>query len=184
MLYADPVLHQHFIGLTDLVEGSTQVSNISDVFLLVENRLLREALTRFLSRENDIRIVGTSPYSPAIDREIISAHPHIVLLDCRGFSLSNATVIAPLRAANDNLRFVLVDMDPDETTFMEAVSVGVVGYMLKDASASEIVSTIRSVMVGGAACPASLSIVLFRFIAQQRSAQLEHRRTTSEPEAA
>lgn len=166
MLYADPVLPQHFIGLTDLVERSTQVSNISDVFLLVENRLLREALTRFLSRENDIRIVGTSPYSPAIDREIISAHPHIVLLDSRGFSLSNATVIVALRAANDNLRLVLVDMDPGEITFLEAASAGVVGFILKDASALEIVSTIRSV------------------IAQQRSAQLEHRRTTSEPKAA
>lgn len=160
------------------------MSNISNVFLLVENRLLREALIRFLSRENDIRIVGTSAYSPAIDREIISAHPHIVLLDSRGFSLSHATVIAALRGANENPRFVLVDMDPDETTFLEAVSAGVVGYMMKDASALEVVSTIRSVMAGGAACPESLSIVLFRFVAPQRSAQPEHCRTTSEPEAA
>ena len=31
-----------------------------DVFLLSENRLLREALARVLVRKNDIRIVGTA----------------------------------------------------------------------------------------------------------------------------
>lgn len=124
------------------------MTKITEVFLLVEHRLLREGLIRLLSRTNDIRIVGASAYSPDIDREITSVHPHIVLLDSKGFSLSRATVISALRATNENLRFVLVGMDPDKTTLLQADTAGVVGYVLQDASALEVVSTIRAVMAG------------------------------------
>lgn len=124
------------------------MSEITKVFLLAENRLLREALIRLLSRTNDIRIVGASAYSPDIDREIISAHPQIVLLDSKGFSLSRTAVIFALRAANENLRLVLVSVGSDETKLLQADRAGVVGYVLKDASALEVVSTIRAVVAG------------------------------------
>ena len=124
------------------------MSEITKVFLLAENRLLREALIRLLSRTNDIRIVGASAYSPDIDREIISAHPQIVLLDSKGFSLSRTTGIFALRAANENLRFVLVSMGSDETKLLQDDRAGVVAYVFKDAPALEVVSTIRAVVVG------------------------------------
>ena len=36
------------------------------VFILAENRLLREALTRILSKKSDIRVVGASAFSPDV----------------------------------------------------------------------------------------------------------------------
>lgn len=124
------------------------MTNIIEVFLLAENRLLREALIRLLSRTNDIRIVGASAYSPDIDREIISARPHIVLVDSTGFGLSGATLISALRIANENLRFILVGVDPHQTTLLQPDHAVVVGCVLKDASALEVVSTIRAVVAG------------------------------------
>jgi DNA-binding NarL/FixJ family response regulator len=61
----------------------------------------------------------------------------------------------------------MVDMDPDESTFLRAVREGVVGYVLKDASAMEVAATIRAVAAGDAVCPARLSMTLFRSVAQQ-----------------
>ena len=46
---------------------------IAEVFLLAENRLLREALVRLLAKKNDVRVVGANPYSPAVHEEIIAA---------------------------------------------------------------------------------------------------------------
>jgi len=145
---------------------------MTDVFLLAENRLLREALIRLLGRRNEVRVVGASAYSPEVSQRITAARPQIVLLDSHGLSSAHATLLPTIRAAIRNLRVVMVDMDPDENTFLRAVRAGVVGYVLKDASALEVASTIRAVVAGEAVCPPSLCLVLFRVVAEQLSASL------------
>lgn len=140
---------------------------LAEVYLLAENRLLREALIRLLSKSNELRIVGSNAYSPAVHHEIIAAHPQIILLDSSGMGSSNTTLISTLRTAIRNLRIVMVDMDPNEGTFLAAIRAGVVGYVLKDASAVEVAATIRAVVSGKAVCPPSLCMALFRSIGQQ-----------------
>jgi len=56
-------------------------------------------------------------------------------------------------------------MEPDEELFMAAVRSGVMGYLLKDASASELVAAVRAVYRGEAVCPPQLCSTLFRFVA-------------------
>lgn len=140
---------------------------VAEVFLLAENRLLREALIRLLSKRGEVRVVGANSYSPQVHHEIIAARPQILLLDSNGLVFSNATFISNLRGAIKNLRIVMVDMDPDETLFLGAIRAGVVGYVLKDATAMEVASTISAVAGGQAVCPPSLCMAMFRCIAQQ-----------------
>ena len=142
---------------------------VAEVFLLAENRLLREALMRLLSKRNEVRIVGANSYSPSVHHEIIAARPQIILLDSSGLAFSKSTLISTLRAAIRNLRIVMVDMDSNEELFLGAVRAGIVGYVLKDASASEVAATIVAVATGKAVCPPSLCMVLFRCITQQAS---------------
>jgi DNA-binding NarL/FixJ family response regulator len=140
---------------------------VAEVFLLAENRLLREALIRLLGKRSEVRVVGANSYSPQVHHEIIAARPQILLLDSNGLVFSNATFIGTLRSAIKNLRIVMVDMDPDENLFLGAIRAGVVGYVLKDATALEVASTISAVATGQAVCPPSLCLTLFRCIAQQ-----------------
>ena len=140
-----------------------------EVFLLAENRLLREALIRLLGKKNEVRVAGASAYSSTNYEEITAVQPHILLLDSNGLSSANITLVSSLQATIRNLRVVMIDMDPDAGTFLKAVRAGVVGYVLKDASALEVAATIRAVAAGEAVCPQSLCIALFRSIAQQPS---------------
>jgi DNA-binding NarL/FixJ family response regulator len=143
---------------------------VADVFLLAENRLLREALIRLLAKRSDIRVVGANPYSPSVHEEIVATGPNIIVLDSSGLVFSSARLIPTLHAAIPDLRVVMVDMDPDENLFLRAVREGVVGYVLKDASAMEVAATIRAVAAGEAVCAAPLSMTLFRSVAQQGTA--------------
>jgi DNA-binding NarL/FixJ family response regulator len=140
---------------------------VSEVFLLAENRLLREALIRLLSKNTDLRIVGANAYSPSVHHEIIALRPQIILLDSSGPIASRSTLIGNLRSALRHLRIVMVDMDPDEEVFLSAIRAGVIGYVLKDASALEVAAAIGEVAVGKAVCPPSLCSLLFRLIVQQ-----------------
>lgn len=139
----------------------------AEVYLLAENRLLREALIRLLGKKSEVRVVGASAYSATVHREIIALHPQIILMDSSGLESSRSTLLATLRSAMRNLRIVLVDMDPDDDTFLEAVRAGIVGYVLKNASAEEVATAIHAVAGGKAVCPPSLCMLLFRCVMQQ-----------------
>jgi len=55
----------------------------------------------------------------------------------------------------------------NESTFLTAVRAGVSGYLLNDASATELIATIRAVTRGEAVCPPLLCSALFRVVAQR-----------------
>src|SRR4051812_13173794 len=143
------------------------VQPIVDVFVLAENRLLREALLRVLAKKNEFCVVGANSYSSDVHHEILLRGPGIIVLDSSGLTHSDARLIPFLVSSIAGVKIVMVDMDSDEETFLRAIREGVLGYVLKDASAVELAATIRSVAAGEAVCPPSLSVTLFRFASQQ-----------------
>ncbi|MGA8489266.1 MAG: response regulator transcription factor [Terriglobales bacterium] len=137
------------------------------VFILAENRLLREALTRILSKKSDIRVVGASAFSPDVVAQICSASPDVLLSDSAAVALSDLRLISEVRAAIPGLKVVMIGMDADRETFLRAVQDGIVGFMLKDASAMEVAAAVRSVANHEAVCPPSLCMALFERVANQ-----------------
>src|SRR5438552_1412704 len=59
----------------------TTSETIVKVFLLTDNRRLREALTRVLSRTEDIRVVGSSSVTSEVLDWVADSQPDILLLD-------------------------------------------------------------------------------------------------------
>ncbi len=140
---------------------------VVDVFVLAENRLLREALLRVLAKQAEVRVVGATSYSTDIDELIASTAPGIIVLDSSCLTHRDARLISELRISIPNVKLVMVDMDADEEVFLRTIREGVVGYVLKDASAAELSATIRAVAAGEAVCPPSLSAALVRCASQQ-----------------
>ena len=141
------------------------------VYLLAENRLLRDALIRILSKKKEVRVVGANTYSPTVHREIIAANPQIIVMDSYTLEPARPALIATLRTAIRNLRIVMVDMDSEVDTFLSAIRSGVVGYVLKNASALEVEAAINAVAAGKAVCPSSLCMALFRYVMEQPATQ-------------
>ena len=147
---------------------SNPPGNGTPVFVLAENRLMREALVRLLSKKDDIRIVGSESYSPQFLQQILSTGPHVVVLDSVSKALSQDRVVRRLHEACPEIGVVMVGMEADEGVFLRLVREGVLGYVLTDASAVEVWRAIRDVAAGEAVCPPSLSVALFRFAAQSQ----------------
>jgi DNA-binding NarL/FixJ family response regulator len=57
-------------------------------------------------------------------------------------------------------------MEAKEENFFQSVREGAAGYVLRDASAAEVLGAIRSVAAGEAVCPACFSTTLFRCASQ------------------
>lgn len=139
--------------------------DVVQVFILAENRLLREALARILNKKNDIRVVGASAFAPDIVQQIVAAATHVLLCDSATVALSELRLVPEVRAAQPDLKVVMVGMEAEPGTFLKAVRDGIVGYVLKDASAMEVAACVRSVANGEAVCPPVLCMTLFEQLA-------------------
>jgi DNA-binding NarL/FixJ family response regulator len=134
------------------------------VFLLADNRLLREALLRILSKRDDIRVVGAGSYAPYTLEQIFSTRASVVVLDSVSPVLAEPGVVRQLHQMAPAIKVVMVGMESEEAVLLRVIQAGVVGYVLKDASAVEVARTIRAVAAGEAVCPAALSLALFQWV--------------------
>lgn len=136
-----------------------------DVFLLAENRLLRDLFARLLAGKNDIHVVGAAASSSQTVVEVVAANPDVVLCDSLATALSTDGLLVELRRHVPNAKILMFGMDCDPEKFLIAVHHGVTGYVLKDASAAEVACAIRAVAHGESVCPPTLCRVLFDHIA-------------------
>src|SRR5713101_5334863 len=138
------------------------------IFLLIENRLLRESLARLFRKRADLSVVGQASLT---DTAMGSANdvPCDILLMDRFLEAPSITLSLPRNGQPDSDRkqIVLIGMDENEAQFLAAVRAGVAGYLLKDASAGDVVSAVRAVARGEAVCPPRLCRSLFHTLARQ-----------------
>jgi DNA-binding NarL/FixJ family response regulator len=145
-------------------------NGVASVFMVAGSRLLRETLTRLLKRKGAGNICGVSPSLPGVASSIADSGADVLILDSAAARLSEFALISEIRALAPNIKVVLIDMEDDPEVFLECVRAGAVGYVLKDASACEIVSAIQAITHGEAICPAQLCMHLFRAVSGQRNA--------------
>lgn len=143
---------------------------VAAVFLLAENRLLREALLRILSKKDDIHIVGAGAFVAGVLEQIASSGANVLVLDSLSPLLPEHGLVHRLHHMNPAIGIVMVGMDAEKSVFLRVVQAGALGYVLKDASALEVARTIRAVAAGEAVCPAALSVALFQWVAKHKPA--------------
>jgi DNA-binding NarL/FixJ family response regulator len=143
-----------------------------NVYLLAENRLLRDTLARLLRKRSEINVVGVSRSSETVRDEILASRCDVVLTD----SFQNAVDSLFSDDCVDlesTVKVLLFGMNDDPEVFIKAVQFGVCGYLLKEASAAEIVSAVRAAARGEATCPPHLSMALIQYLSKRRQEKLD-----------
>jgi two-component system, NarL family, nitrate/nitrite response regulator NarL len=134
-------------------------------FLMIENRLLREALVRLFRKRPDLMVVAQASPTDETPLGLVETQCNVLV----GDSLVSSRLPAGFSAKGGmpaGIKIILIGMEPDEEQFMAAVRSGATGYLLQDASASDVVAAVRAVFRGEAVCPPQLVSTLFRFVAQ------------------
>src|SRR6266436_9552234 len=134
------------------------------VFLMMKNRLLREALIRLLRKRSDLVVVGYDEPAVATSYRVPESPFDVLLIDSFQTTCPGAKIVRET-GGKAAYKALLIGMEPDEELFMAAVRSGAMGYLLKDASASDLVAAVRAVYRGEAVCPPQLCSGLFRFVA-------------------
>jgi two-component system, NarL family, nitrate/nitrite response regulator NarL len=133
------------------------------VFVAAENRLLREALARVLTKGGCVEVIATDSAAPFHTDALLDARPDILLLTSRGSLQEDLSAIQQVRAASPAVRILLIGMAKDDREFLQCVRAGISGYLLRDASAGEVLQSVQAIHAGEAVCPGALCAALFRY---------------------
>jgi two-component system response regulator DevR len=145
------------------------VSAQINILLLAQNRLLLEALTRTLRKRAEFSVVHATAYSPVSVGLIDDSGCDVLLVDSSVTDAFGFQLVKEILATLSGLKVLMIGMEEDEETFLQAVTAGAVGYVLKDASALDVVAAIRAISRGEAVCPPRLCRSLFRYVAGTRT---------------
>src|ERR1700730_4589777 len=137
------------------------------LFLLVENRLLREALAGIVRKQSDFCVVGVDRYTPSMERQFVESKCYILVADHATAAVFPSNFVPDTLALAPDMKIVLLGMEDDPQIFLQAVRAGVSGYLLGDASAEETLTAVRRVANGEAVCPPRLCFHLFQFVARE-----------------
>ncbi len=142
-----------------------QLYSPAKLYVVAENRLLRETLVRLFRKRSEISIVGDTCCSDSAIEDIASAKSDLLLLDCFETKHTSDEWLADLQETAPEIKIILFGMDEAPDVFLRAVRRGVAGYVLKNASATDLLDAVRTVAQGEAVCPAKFCKVLFKTLA-------------------
>ncbi len=137
------------------------------VIVIDDNRLVREGLQALLDEQPDLKVVAAAEDRASGLRDLQEFTPHVVLVDAALDNGDGYGFVGVLRKTAPETKVIVMDLLPAPEDVIEFVKAGANGFVMKDATIDELVSTIRSVALGADVVPPALTGTLLSHIAQQ-----------------
>ena len=154
-------------SITEFSLDKVYVSARLKVFIVSENRLLRDMLARVFEQEQGLAVVGAARLCREAIEEISSTRPDVLLLNPPALATPDLNDLQRIRRRAPQLRVVAFGMAESEEVFLAAMRAGVIGYVLKDAYSVDVVTAVRLAAQGEAVCPPRFCQYLFAHFAKQ-----------------
>ena len=152
------------------------------VFLHIGNRLLRESLLRLFRKRPDLAIVGFGTPASIDCSQVEESQCEVLLTDQFSPKTPNESLIFRDQWMALQRGILLLGMEDDQDQFLAAVRAGATGYLLKDASAGDVIAAVRAVARSEAVWPPKLCMCLIKWISSKAHEELAPPpRTESKP---
>ena len=124
--------------------------NIIKVAIVEDDNRFRQSLRRVIESQSRLKCVGEYAVGADAIEKIPRDKPDVVLMDLNLPDCSGAEITAKLKTQLPNLSVVILTVYNDADHIFKALRSGACGYLLKQASASEILGAIAEAYRGGA----------------------------------
>ena len=136
------------------------------VILIEDNRLLLDGLTRVLSAQG-LKVVGTARNGSDALRQVARLRPQLLLVDATLGDRDCVHLVEAVKRVFPDMKVIVMHLVSAHADLVAFVGAGVSGFVMKDASIADIVSTIRAVADGGSVLPAPVTGTLFSHVADE-----------------
>jgi DNA-binding NarL/FixJ family response regulator len=124
------------------------VSKKIQLVLAEDHQLMRAGLRALIELSGDFEIVGETGDGREVLALVEQAKPDVVLLDIGLPGLSGLEVLPRIVAKRPATKVLIVTGHANEEYVLRALKGGASGYLLKDATTTELEDAIRSVLAG------------------------------------
>ncbi|MEV8393548.1 MULTISPECIES: response regulator transcription factor [unclassified Streptomyces] len=118
------------------------------VVLADDHLVVRAGMRLLLSQDTAFDIVAESSTLPETFLAVERHHPSVLVLDLTLAGQSSLRSIPELLATSPRTRILVLTMQEDPAFAREALRIGAVGYLLKEAAAEELLGAARQVAAG------------------------------------
>jgi len=136
------------------------------LLLIEDNRLLRDGILAILKPHKDIVIIAASGNGKNTVAKIKQLKPNVVLLDLGLRSQNSLNIVEMVKHDFPGAKIIIMDLAPVQGDVLQFVQAGANGFILKDASISDFLFTIRTVADGSTVLPPLLVDSLFSQIVE------------------
>jgi DNA-binding NarL/FixJ family response regulator len=118
------------------------------VFLLDDHEVVRRGLKGLLEAEAGIAVVGEAGTAESAMSRLLVLRPDVALLDVRLPDGDGVSVCREIRSALPGTACLMLTAYGDDQALVGAIMAGAAGYVMKQASGTELVGAVRTVAAG------------------------------------
>ena len=147
------------------------------VFIVDDHPLMRNALEMAIEAVFDMQIAGEAANGKEALRLIPLVETDVVLMDLMMPEMSGLETIRALISVFPEIRILVLSSVDKEAEILQAVQLGALGYVTKNAQRAELLQAIRTVNAGEAFMPPKIAAKLMHTV------RVAHTGTEKRPEA-
>ena len=118
------------------------------IVIAEDHTILREGLRSLLCSDPDFDVVGEAEDGRDAIRCVEALSPDLVLMDLSMPRMNGLDAIKEIKKQNPEIKIIVLTVHKTEEYILATLQAGADGYLLKDATHSELVMAIKNVIAG------------------------------------
>ena len=118
------------------------------IVIAEDHTILREGLKALLSSDSDLAVIGEAEDGHAAIRCAETLSPDLVLMDLSMPRMNGLEAIKEIKKTSPKIKIIALTVHKTEEYVLATLQAGADGYVLKDATHSELGIAIKSVLMG------------------------------------
>ncbi|WP_190239043.1 response regulator [Pelotomaculum schinkii] len=139
------------------------------VLIVDDHALVREGLTKILSTEEVIKVVGEAENGAQAVEQAFRMQPDVILMDINMPVTNGIEATRAIKNEKPEIGIIALTIHDQEEYLFELIKAGVSGYILKDISPSVLIQTILGVARGESFITPSMTAKMFNEYARLSS---------------
>ena len=119
--------------------------NSLKILLVDDHEVVRQGLRALLEKQEGFKVVGEAGSVEESIKEAEEKQPDVVVMDVRLPDGSGVEACREIRAANSNIRVLMLTSYADDEAVFNSIMAGASGYLLKQIRSKELVNAIERV---------------------------------------